>query len=90
MSKLGTCRWGYQIQEMWRTRGGLDYSHPHTPPHKTHEVLPEAYTCQWLDQHDHERLPPPIKRRNGGFDIRDTDCDACTHYEPAGAFPARR
>lgn len=83
MSRIGTCRWCYQIQEMWRiVHDGLDYSHPHTPSRReTHVVLPEGeYTCQWLDCAG--PLPPPVARRHGGLDVRAGDCDACDRYEP--------
>lgn len=81
MSKLGTCKWAFQIQEMWRTPGGPDYSHPHTPKAKPeHITMPEnAYTCQWLDSRG--PLPPSIRRMHGGFSIRQSDCDECPRYE---------
>lgn len=84
MSKFGTCKFAHQIQEKWLIPYGPDpdYSHPHTkPPVEEHIILPEDYTCQWLDQHG--TLPPPIKRMNGGFKIRKADCDNCPHYAPA-------
>lgn len=80
MSRTGTCRWCYAVQEMWRIDFGPDYSHPHTRA-ETHVVVPEGeYTCQWLDQAT--PLPPPVARQHGGFDVRAGDCDACERYEP--------
>ncbi len=81
MSKLGTCKWAFQVQELWREPGGLDYSHPHTPRAKPdHIIMPENYyTCQWLDACG--PLPPPLKRRHGGLHINPTDCDHCPRYE---------
>lgn len=77
MSRLGTCKHCYQIQEA--------YIVPlHRQPHEPKETridLPEEYTCQWLDGAG--ALPPPIKRANGGFDLRESDCDACERYEAA-------
>lgn len=81
MTKLGTCKWAYQIQEMWRLPLAPDYSHPHKPAKDEHIALPERYTCDWLRQH--LPLPPPIMRMHGGFMIRDGDCDSCDRYEPA-------
>jgi hypothetical protein len=83
MSKYGTCKWAYQIQEMWIVpRAGLDYSHPHTrSPAPERVTLPDQYTCQWLEQFG--PLPSAIARMNGGFRVRASDCDACPHYEPA-------
>lgn len=87
MSRLGTCRHAYQIQEQWVIDVGPDYSHPHSPKKtERHEVMPEEYTCQWLEQH--EPLPPPIKRRHGGIDLREGDCEQCPHYEPAASLAA--
>ena len=51
MTKLGTCKWAHQIQEMWRLSADPDYSHPHKPATEEHVLLPEEYTCQWLDRH---------------------------------------
>ena len=79
MSRTGTCRHSWQVQEVWRIPM---HRQPHEPA-ETHEVLPEMYTCEWLAQH--EPLPPTVKRWSGGFDIRDGDCEACPHYEPAAA-----
>ena len=74
MSRLGTCRWAYQIQEMWR---GEDLESLKRVADTTDE-----YTCQWLDQFG--QLPPPIRRQHGGFSVRATDCDACPRYtEPS-------
>lgn len=73
MSRLGTCRWAHQIQEMWRIP---------TQPHQRveHIVMPEGeYTCQWLD--GLVPLPPPLARRHGGIDIQADDCNACKRYE---------
>jgi hypothetical protein len=77
VSKLGTCKHTYQIQEMWTIRLNPQ---PHEVLEEYHPS-PERYTCQWLDQFG--ELPPTIKRRNGGFEVRGTDCDECVHYAPA-------
>lgn len=71
MSRFGTCRWAYQIQEMW---AGAD-------PERMTRVIDTSneYTCQWLDSVGD--LPPPIRRRHGGMEIRPEDCDACSRYE---------
>lgn len=76
MSKLGTCRHSHQIQEMWRIAMRRQ---PHEPAEE-HVLLPEEYTCQWLDTAGD--LPPPIKRRHGGFDLRAGDCDECARFQP--------
>jgi len=60
MSRHGTCRWAYQIQEMWRG----------TSADTMRRVIDTSdhYTCQWLDQF--APLPPPIRRQAGGFSIQ--------------------
>ena len=80
MSRLGTCRHCHQIQERWIVSA---HRQPHEPA-EIHETQPESYTCQWLDAAGD--LPPAISRWNGGFDLRDGDCEACSRYEPAGGF----
>ena len=67
---------------MWRVPVNRQ---PHEPP-ETHVTLPEEYTCQWLDTMSD--LPPPIRRANGGFVLRQTDCDGCNLYAAAVVAPA--
>jgi hypothetical protein len=76
MKRLGTCAFAHQIQEIEH----VPVSHqPHLRPYV--EKSPEAYTCQFfLD----EELPPPLRRYNGGFEIRENDCESCAYYIPAG------
>ena len=51
MSKIGTCRWTHQVQELWRVP-----EHPHQ--REEHVTLPEGrYSCQWLNQYDHDKSP---------------------------------
>jgi hypothetical protein len=74
--RLGTCIFAHQLQE-------VEYipfeSHPHLKPHV--ETCPEEYVCQFfLD----EELPPPLRRYNGGFEIREGDCESCPYFIPAG------
>jgi hypothetical protein len=76
MSRLGTCAFAHQIQEVET----VPFSHqPHLRPRV--EICPEIYTCQFFDNPE---LPPPIARHNGSFDIREGDCEACPYYTPAG------
>lgn len=77
MNRFGTCRWAFQIQEMW---SGSD-------PGSMSRVIDttDEYICQWLDSVG--ALPPPVRRKHGGLDIRREDCDACSRYE-APAMPA--
>jgi len=78
MSRLGTCRHAYQIQDMWRVP--LSH-HPHEAAEQ-HRALPEGkYTCQWLDTAGD--LPPPIRRMHGGFALRERNCDGCARHAPA-------
>lgn len=79
MSRLGTCKHCFQIQEA--------YVIGDRPGDKPERVLDaEEYTCQWLDQF--QPLPPAIDRKHGGFDLREGDCDVCTQYEPASSWPS--
>jgi len=80
MSRLGTCKHCFHIQVMFEVGG-----QPHD--RESRVDLPEEYTCQWLETF--KPLPPSIQRRHGGFDIRHDDCDLCTQYEPASAWPSR-
>lgn len=76
MSRLGTCTHAHRVTKLWR-------SVPRTQPHQKAWVEVKdhnEYTCQHLDQYPH--LPPPIMRMNGGFSIRETDCDVCLCYAP--------
>lgn len=75
MSRRGTCKHAYQIQEMWQMPARPQ---PHEPA-ETHITLPDEYACQWLDAA--APLPPPIARQNGGFIVNRTDCDDCQCYE---------
>lgn len=75
MSRLGTCRHCWQIQEM--------YIVPlHPQPHEAAETKidqPEAYECGWEPA---EGMPPPLRRKAGGLFLKDDDCDKCSFYEP--------
>jgi hypothetical protein len=78
-NRYGTCRHCRQIAAVVRITSDLH-----------EEVIadwPEVYTCHWLDGFE---LPPPVQRWNGGFEIRNGDCEICPHYEPAGGviFPS--
>lgn len=81
MSRAGTCKHCYAIQELWRIK-------IHPQPHEareTHVVMPEGeYTCQWLDRF--EKLPPPMQRQNGAMGIRKADCDVCELYDPVATL----
>lgn len=78
MSRLGTCKYSFEIQEMYRIPVS---DQPHDRSERV--VDPQQYTCQWLDTAG--PLPPPVKRMQGGFCLRDTDCDECPRYQ--AAFP---
>lgn len=81
MSRAGTCKHCYAIQELWRIPANPQ---PHEAK-ETHIVMPEGYyACQWLDQF--EKLPPPLQRRNGGISIDEKDCDVCELYEPVATL----
>lgn len=76
MSRKGTCRHCWQIQEMFRVP-------LHRQPHEPEETKinqPDEYICNWADTLG--ALPPPLGRAAGGFMLRDEDCNACPHYEP--------
>lgn len=73
MTKHGTCKHAWNIQEMYR------YD-PNTGRSNRVVDTSDEFTCQYLDILP--ALPPPIKRRNGGFDIAKGDCDKCPLYEP--------
>lgn len=73
MTRNGTCRHTYQAQEVSRGSSASDMQ----PVVDTTDCL----TCQWLSGKN-ARLPPPIARQNGTFEIRPGDCDDCTHYQP--------
>jgi hypothetical protein len=77
MSRLGTCAFAHQIQEIEYIP--IDEHQPHLRSHV--ETCPESYTCQFFDDHE---LPPPMRRFNGSFEIREGDCEACPYYIPAG------
>lgn len=80
MSKFGTCRWAHQIQKKWII---------HPDGSETEVSMPsEDYTCQWLDGAG--ALPPPIKRQNGAFAIRPTDCARCERYEVVASPAIKR
>lgn len=75
VSRLGTCRHNFQIQEMYEVP-------VHRQPHQPAEVRidrPEVYTCEWLRTLG--SLPPPLARASGGFVLAPTDCDNCACYE---------
>jgi hypothetical protein len=76
MSRLGTCAYAHQIQEIEFIP--ID-PQPHLKPYT--ELCPECYTCQFFA---HDELPPPLQRRNGSFEIQEGDCEACPYYTPAG------
>jgi hypothetical protein len=78
MTRLGTCGFAFQIPEV--TRMPPD-NQPHLRPET--ETQPQLYMCQFLD-HLGLDMPPPIERQNGGFHIKDEDCNRCPHYMPAG------
>jgi hypothetical protein len=73
MSRLGTCKHAWNIQEMWRVD-------PATGREQRVVDASDEFTCQYLDTLS--ALPPPIARRNGGFDLEKDDCDRCPLYEP--------
>jgi hypothetical protein len=74
MSKLGTCAFAHQLQEVEYIPFEQNAA-PYT------ETCPEHYVCEFFIT---EELPPPIQRFNGGFEIREGDCESCPYYTPAG------
>lgn len=77
MSRMGTCRYAWAVQEKWIIP-------VQRQPHESVEirvVCPEDdYLCTW----GHGMLPPPFARH--ASDIRMGDCDGCGYYEPASGW----
>lgn len=74
--RLGTCAFAHQLQEVEY----IPFSNaPHLKPHT--ETCPEEYVCGFFFD---EELPPAIRRYNGGFELREGDCESCDYYLPAG------
>ena len=73
MSRHGTCKYAWQIQQMYRFDAETE---------REEKVVDtsDEYTCQYLNILEH--LPPPINRRHNGFRVNEGDCDACQCYEP--------
>jgi hypothetical protein len=77
MSRLGTCAFARLVQEIEFIP--FEDNQPHLKPKI--EVCPEVYTCQFFE---HEELPPPLRRQNGSWELREGDCEICNYYIPAG------
>jgi|AACY02.9.fsa_nt_gi hypothetical protein len=73
-SRLGTCKHAFQIQEAY-----VVGDWPGAKPERVDSS--DMFLCQFLDTLS--ALPPPIMRKNGSFELREGDCEACPFYEPA-------
>jgi hypothetical protein len=82
MTRNGTCKHTYQHQEV---SSMPEHKDPLDPKSWSHEIMPEVYTCTWLDARD--ALPPPVARWKHTAQLRDGDCDTCPHYTPAATIP---
>ena len=81
MSKFGTCRHAWQIQEMYSFSPD-QVGEARDRPEKFRVVdTTDNLLCQWVKQF--ADAPPPYVRR-GTPHIRAEDCDKCSWYEPAG------
>ena len=87
MTRNGTCKHTFQVQECYRfspeETEGMRLDPERFRVVDTSDIL----MCEFLSNR-FESLPPPIARQNGGFSIKPGDCDACPHYEPAATWNA--
>ena len=77
MSRLGTCVYAHQIQEIEMIP--IDPQ----PHHRAYvETAPEFYICRWVEVAA-DPLPPPVARLVGAFEIHHGDCEACPYWQGA-------